>query len=568
MKLKLSTKPQAASDGAPAATPSLEGTVATPTPTSAPGPKLKFKLNGAAPPAADSAPSEAPKPKRKYTKKVKGNEDGNAPAPRGPKPKKRAREENGEDGSPAAKRKPKPTAKSLALVHSDDEDEDTIAVAMAQPVAPRQPMRTGSLLKIKMKTNTPSALQRTGTIGLKIKGYHGKPPIRPPGVGYDSEAEEAEEDPAIESQFVLRMQPGPDCDLLRKAIEEKTLGKSLNQGGTAIQFRFFDKEGRRATINIQGRLYAACMVDLPCVLESMKSWNKKDWVKTADVCQMLLVLGRVQSEDEAKKFPFPRELDPSSHQYAHGLTPPMHNVRRRRFRPRASYHRIEEVETQVNTLLAADANAKDNGGESEFHIIDTDKVYSSDESSDEGEDLDAEGEDEDMYENNGYVLEAETPGGEQVEVDMHDDGDLQQALEAGLMADDDDLFGDEDNMAIETPATAHDVAMHALGENAVPVAETAASTPEAVTSPDDDDDDDDDAESPIDGQVDTQAAAAQEGPDMTEIQELEAEIANMLKQAEETKNVIYKKRCMTKVESYRNDLRIKRAALGLDEDGD
>jgi transcription initiation factor TFIID subunit 7 len=565
MKLKITTKPPAAPEGASAATPSLEGTVATP--TSAPGPKLKFKINGAAPPTADGASVEAPKQKRKYTKKAKGGEDGNAIAPKGPKPKKRAREDNGEDGSPAIKRKPKPTAKSLALLRSDDEDDDTIAV-MPHNAAPRQPTRTGSLLKIKMKTNAPGALQRTGTIGLKIKGYHGKPPVRPPGVGYDSEAEEAEEDPAIESQFVLRMQPGPDCDLLRKAIEEKTLGKSLNQGGTAIQFRFFDKEGRRATVNIQGRLYAACMVDLPCVLESMKSWNKKDWVKTADVCQMLLVLGRVQSEDEAKKYPFPRDVDPSSHQYAHGLTPPMRNVRRRRFRPRASYHRIEEVESQVNALLAADANAKDNGGESGFQIIDTNKVFSEDDSSDEGEDEDAEGEDEDMMETTEYVLEGETPGGEQVELDMGDNEDLAEALAAGLMEDDDDLFEEEDNVAVETPATAHDVAMHALGGDAVPVAETAASTPEAVTSPDDDEDDDDDAETPADGQADTQAAAVQEGPDMTEILELEAEIANMLKQAEETKNVIYKKRCLAKVESYRNDRRIKRAALGLDDDGE
>jgi transcription initiation factor TFIID subunit 7 len=401
-------------------------------------------------------------------------------------------------------------------------------------------------------------------LALKIK-HHGRVPVRPPGVGYDSEAEEAEEDPAIESQFILRMQPGPDCDLLRKAIEEKKIGKPSAEGGTMVVFRFFDGEGRRAIISIQNRLYAAAMVDLPCVIESMKSWNKKDWVKTADVCQMLLVLGRVANEEEAKRYPLPQEVHPHKHQYPHGLTPPMHWVRRRRFRPRQSYHEIEQRETMVNKLLAEDESARTSGGSTEYEIIDENKPESDMGSSDE----DAEGEEEDIAETTEYLLEGETPGGEEIEVDNNE---LAAALAAGLMEDEvdvDALFGGEEGEP-ETPLTSHDVAVHALGENAVSTPETAVTSPNAATSPDDDDDDDDDAESAQEDEIDAQAVAAQEGLEqgMTEIRELEQEIAKAQEQLDSSNNVLYKQRCKRKIEQLQTDLGLKKAALGIGDDGD
>ncbi|KAH7124031.1 transcription initiation factor TFIID subunit 7 [Dendryphion nanum] len=579
MKLKLTTKPQAAADGAPAASPvnGASEPIPTPTSTSTSAPKLKFKLSTAATPAqappttaVDSQPTEAPKQKRKYTKKPKVDANGEVilAAPKIAKSKKRPREENGEEGSPVAKRKPKPTAKSLERVQSDDDIDDELHTLpnnsrpAIQPMPP-QPVRTGSKIKIKMKGNQPTP-QRSNTTLIKIKGVHGKPPYRPPGVGYDSEAEEAEDDPAIESQFILRMQPGSDCDLLRQAIEEKTIGTRATDGkqpGPSVQFRFFDQHGRRALVSIQGRLYAACMVDLPCVVESMKSWSKKDWVKTADICQMLLVLGRVQNEEEAKKYPLPREVNPSSHQYAHGLTPPMHHVRKRRFRPRVSYHRIEQVEAEVNALLEADRKSSEGGGRAEFQIIDADKADSSEESSDE----DAEGEDDEMVDAPEYI---------QIE-----DSALAEMLQAGLMDGGDDdlagLFGNEEvdrgelEVEVETPATAHDVAMHALGGHTMPTVETAASSPNAATSPDDDDDDDDeDADSPEDAE-DAEAAAELAGREtqLAEVRELEQEIEDAQTQYSTINNILYKQRLKLKMERLRTDLDLKKKALGID-DGD
>jgi transcription initiation factor TFIID subunit 7 len=297
----------------------------------------------------------------------------------------------------------------------------------------------------------------------------------------------------------------------------------------------------------------------------MKSWNKKDWVKTADVCQMLLVLGRVKDEDEAKKYPLPPEVDPHKHQYPHGLTPPMHWVRKRRFRPRQSYHEIEQREAKVNQLLAEDERARTEGGSTEYEIIDETKVDTEEESSEE----DGEGEEEDIAETTEYVLEGQTEGGEEIEVD---NSELAAALAAGLMEDEGDvdaLFGGEE-VELATPMTSHDVAVHALGENAVSAPETAASSPNAATSPDDDDDDDDDAQSDAEDEMDAQAAAAQEGLEqgMTEIRELEQEIAKAQEQLDSSNNVLYKQRCKRKIEQLQTDLGLKKAALGIADDGD
>lgn len=566
VKIKLKA-PSASSSDAPAGP---QNAAAVPTPSSAPAPVklggLKLKLKPAAP-APDEATTgqdgDVPKPKRKYTKKAKFDESGNPIAPGKPGPKKRVRDDEGDVDSPAAKRKPKPTAKSLAAMANESDDDD-LTMQEAPPARP-PPIRTQSLkLSIKPKGAVPSAPQRTGTAILKVKGA-GKPPVRPYGVGYDSEAEEAEIDPAIESQFVLRMIPGPDCDLLRKAIEEKTIGKSVTQGGPGVYFRFFDREGRRATVTIQGRMYAASMVELPTVIESLKSWNKKDWVKTADVCQMLLVLGRVQSEEEAKKFPRPSFVEPDSHRFPHGLTPPMRWVRKRRFRPRKSYLDVERAEAQMNRLLVEDENAES----TKYELVDSGDETSGDESEsdDEGD------EDEDMM---------NTQPMEDAHIEEVDAGDLEQMLAEGFMEDENvelqvdgdtlnGLFG-EDTSAMEaaTPATAHDVALHALSHSGALAieTETAASTPAAATSADDDDDDDD-ADSDEDGNaVDDAAEAEEQRKDQlrSEIAELDKAIQASVEARNQATNKIFVKRKQTEIERLQADRDIKRRQLGEDLD--
>ncbi|OAL55986.1 hypothetical protein IQ07DRAFT_583417 [Pyrenochaeta sp. DS3sAY3a] len=555
MKLKLKNPTAAAGDA-----PSEPSQAEASTPVSAkPGGGLKIKFKPTAPAPADAADApqgDAPKPKRKYTKKPKVDEHGTPIPPAKSAPKKRARDDGDEVTSPPAKRKPKPTAKSLANANDSEEEDDFTA---PEPPPPPRPVvaRTQSI-KLSIKPKGMSAPQRTGTAILKVKGA-GKPPVRPYGVGYDSEAEEAEPDPAIESQFVLRMIPGPDCDLLRKSIEEKTIGKSQSQGGPGVYFRFFDREGRRAMITIQNRFYAASMVELPAVIESLKSWNKKDWVKTADVCQMLLVLGRVHNEEEAKKYARPSFIDQDSHRYPHGLTPPMRWARKRRFRPRKSYHDVERAEAAMNRLLEADDAAE----ATRYEMVDTDAATSEEESSSEEEDED--------------VAEAMHMGEQIEEVDA---GDLEQMLHAGLMEEDeievsgngidlDALFGDSGStLQNDTPTTAHDVAMHALSQNGniMIETETAASTPAAATSADDDDDDDD-GDSDED-EVDEAAAAEEQRQEQLrmEIGELEKAIAQSVEARDRQTNSIFKKRMQNTIDKQKADLAIKQKQLNEEAD--
>jgi transcription initiation factor TFIID subunit 7 len=564
--MKIKIKAPAPAGDAPAATPH-DGTAP------APFKKLKLNIKSAAPAASDAADTyngDASKPKRKYQKKQKLDGDGNLIPPGKPGPKKRAREDGDDFESPAAKRKPKPTAKSLEMANDSDDDDELMAPERAF-VPPRvPPSRTQSIkLSIKPKGGPPgvSAPQRTATL-LKVKAG-GKPPPRPYGVGYDSEADEAEVDPAQESQFILRMQPGPDCDLLRKSIEEKTIGKSVSQGGPGVYFRFFDREGRRAMVTIQGHNYAASMVELPTVIETMKSWNKKDWVKTADVCQMLLVLGKVQTEEEAKKYPRPNFVEPDSHRFPHGITPPMRWARKLRFRPRKSYLDVERAEAQMNRLLQEDDNAE----ASKYELVDSDH-----ETSEEESDSADEAEEDDEMMNAQQAME--TP------IEEVDVGDLEQMLQEGLMEDDDieiqaddqtlsALFGGEGaSTEPATPATAHDVALHAISQNGTITLEpeTAASTPAAVTSADDDDDDDDDADSDEGDDVDDAAVVEEQRKEQLriEIAELDKAIQASMEARDRQTNQIFKKRMQTNIEKQKADREIKRKQLheGEDEDMD
>ncbi|RKP11720.1 hypothetical protein BJ684DRAFT_3823, partial [Piptocephalis cylindrospora] len=85
------------------------------------------------------------------------------------------------------------------------------------------------------------------------------------------------------------------------------------------------------------------LVDLPTIIESQKSIDNRRFVKVADVTQMLVVDG-------------PADLAAQS---PDGITPPLNQVRQRRFRKRLSKQTIEQVEEEVERLLLADALAEE-----------------------------------------------------------------------------------------------------------------------------------------------------------------------------------------------------------------
>ncbi|SZF06070.1 unnamed protein product [Blumeria hordei] len=215
-------------------------------------------------------------------------------------------------------------------------------------------------------TSTPTSAKTPITPALVFK-QKGKPPRRNPGEGYDSEASDREEDPAIEEQFIIRiLGSSENCEYLRQLIAEKKIGVARD-----VNMKFLDPDGRRATLTIRDQMYAATMVDLPCILEAMKSWDKRGWWKSADIAQMLLVFAPIKTEAEALTIPLPTAVDPVTHQYPHGITPPMQYARKRRFRKRLHKTQIEAMEDAVERLLKEDERSV----HTSYEIVDPEAEY-------------------------------------------------------------------------------------------------------------------------------------------------------------------------------------------------
>lgn len=84
----------------------------------------------------------------------------------------------------------------------------------------------------------------------------------------------------LETQFILRL-PEESAQVLKVA---------LGQGATNLKERLsisLENDLRKGMVRLDERYLYAKVVDLPCVIESMKTIDKKSFYKTADVCQMV-----------------------------------------------------------------------------------------------------------------------------------------------------------------------------------------------------------------------------------------------------------------------------------------
>jgi transcription initiation factor TFIID subunit 7 len=483
------------------------------------------------------------KPAPKF--KIKTSSNPSTPVPvhdEAPKPKKTK-----------AGRAAKPSAKlieSRKRIKEESESEGDNSTINVQPPSKK--------IKLQIKPGqTPKTPITPGT-GVIIKAkVKGKPPKRPLGEGYDSEAEDREEDPTIEEEFILRMMPGDDCDYLRQAITDKRIGIPVASGGADVRMRFYDGDGRRAAVTIRRKPYAATLVDLPCIVEGMKSWDKRGWWKSADICQMLWVFAPITKEEEAKTIPLPSIIDPQTYQYPHGLTPPMHYARKRRFRKRISRTAIEAVEDAVEKLLAADAQADDVGWE----MIDPDRQGSGsppgddlgEEYSEDEEDEDAEGEEDDGgYFGNGHTHEA-------VDDSLDMDADLEADLEAAMQADEFE--------AASTPiSTMGATPLLATGET--PAAEVEEEEEDSGDESTEDGEDDENNETGGAVQIDEDEKARQAAIEGTreDIAELEKQLQNALGQLAQQQNPILRRRIDDNIRKMKNELQLKKSSIGEGDD--
>lgn len=401
----------------------------------------------------------------------------------------------------------------------------------AETVAPPQPVPELDTRQQGPKRLKLNPTKKPGLQSIRIKN-RGIVPNRPVGVGYDSEASDTEHDPAIEEQFILRMLPGEDCEHLRKTINERTFHHS------EFGFKALTREGRRAILKVRDKQYAAAMVDLPCIIEGMKSWDRRGWYKSADICQMLLVLGRVNSDHEAMEYPLPAEIqrpDEKTLLYPHGLAPPLRWVRKRRFRDRVSTRTIEQVEKAVEDLMAQDETSI---FPPKFELVDSASLN-------RVEGLVQEQEYEEEYD------EEQDAYGEADE-DMMDDLEdaLAAEMEAALAAGDDDAAG----AVLEQPDTP---SMQPFTPAGGPTERGDTSADESNIS----DEDDEDAQDELDDdQIEQQQQLQQQ---REEVAELEAHIRTETAKWEQVQNHILRNKMGRRIQELKKDLELKKVSMGM-----
>ena len=485
----------------------------------------------------------------------------------GSTPASKSRKKPSDSSTPGSSgKKRKVSVKTRDATESEDE--------LSQPQPPLKKVRLVS------KTITPI----TPTVPtLKIK-HKGKVPKRPLGVGYDSELEDAEKDPVQLSGMICRIQPEAEAELVRKAIEEGKIGVRAADGGLDMRFTPFDSNGRRGAVEIKGKLFAFITVDLPCIVEGMKSWDKKGWVKSIDVSQLLLILGPVRNNTEAENYPLPPDVNPQDFRSAHGLTAPMKNVRKRRFNKtkRTSVSAIEAVERKVNQLIQDDEAAVS----VQYETLDYDQ-YLREASRLEsrvsegygdgdgyGEDLDAEGEDD------GYFTQQRDDGAV-AEEDDEDEDDLDDLMarevEAAIAAEDDDAGHPAASSALANGAS-HPAATNGADSSFAvtsasdsPAGTTAAPTPAATgaataaATEDEASESDDDESADSDDEDGADAAERQEKRER--LQETEDSLAKQLETYRKIENRIIKGKLEPKIQALRETRRVLREDLGIEDEG-
>ncbi|PWZ22814.1 Transcription initiation factor TFIID subunit 7 [Zea mays] len=141
----------------------------------------------------------------------------------------------------------------------------------------------------------------------------------------------------MEEQFILRVPPSV-AERIERLMNESA-SSSSNPDEASLDLSF-SEDGRNGTFMIGNESFPASLLDLPAVVESYKTYDDSVLIKTADVGQMIMVR---EENDPA----------PEGVEYKHGLTPPMRDARRRRFRrePDLNAELVNQVEKHLISIM-------------------------------------------------------------------------------------------------------------------------------------------------------------------------------------------------------------------------
>ncbi|OMO57860.1 TAFII55 protein, conserved region [Corchorus olitorius] len=138
----------------------------------------------------------------------------------------------------------------------------------------------------------------------------------------------------MDEQFILRVPPS-----VAESID-RLLSENASSEDKPLDL-LFSEDGRTGTFVIGNDRFPVSLVDLPCVVESYKTYDDCALVKTADIGQMIMVRE-------------PGDATPDVVEYRHGLTPPMRDARKRRFRrePDLNPELVKRVEKDLLNIMS------------------------------------------------------------------------------------------------------------------------------------------------------------------------------------------------------------------------
>ncbi|CAG5121359.1 unnamed protein product [Candidula unifasciata] len=158
----------------------------------------------------------------------------------------------------------------------------------------------------------------------------------------------------LEQQFILRL-PQEAAAQLHEDLKETSNVQLKDKLSIEL-----DPNMRHGYVRYGGDIYYAKLVDLPSVIESLKTVDKKTFYKTADISQMLYCKSEEDWIKDENDSPRKKDKD-KKYAWNHGITPSLKNVRKRRFRKtlKKKYMDQPEVEKEVRRLFRYDSDAID-----------------------------------------------------------------------------------------------------------------------------------------------------------------------------------------------------------------
>lgn len=157
----------------------------------------------------------------------------------------------------------------------------------------------------------------------------------------------------VEQHIILRFPPHI-ATTVHKLMDDENMENKLQVT--------FSEDVRQVQVKLEDKLLYGKLVDLPCIVEVNKTFDSKTVYKCGNIGQMLVCTEEppdrpieVLSELTLKQ----RRQYEKRHLWKHGLTPPLKNVRKKRFRRTAQKKLIDspEVENELKRLLKEDLEA-------------------------------------------------------------------------------------------------------------------------------------------------------------------------------------------------------------------